>query len=124
MYEAGAKGYFDMLSLHCYDDPDDHGTWNLWDQAFTIGPTIRSIMDANGDQAIPIASTESGGPTTKYGEPGQATIVDHDFDHLYAGQIRMLLVYTMLDDDVPGFGLLRDDRTKRPAWYAFQRRTP
>jgi hypothetical protein len=123
MYEAGAKGYFDMLSLHLYDDADDHGSWNLWDQAFTMSPSIRSIMDANGDEAIPIASTESGGPTTKYGEAGQATIVDHDFDHLYAGQLRMLLVYTMLNDDVPGFGLLRDDRTRRPAWFAFQSRT-
>jgi cellulase (glycosyl hydrolase family 5) len=122
MYAAGAKGYFDMLSLHFYDDPDDHGTWNLWDQAFSMSTSIRSIMDANGDQAIPIASTESGGPTTKYGEAGQATIVDHDFNHLYSGQIRMLLVYTMLDDDVPGFGMLRDDRTRRPAWYAFQQR--
>jgi hypothetical protein len=79
-------------------------------------------MDANGDQAIPIASTESGGPTTKYGEAGQATIVDHDFDHLYSGQIRMLLVYTMMDDDVPGFGMLRPDRTARPAWSVFKSR--
>lgn len=122
MYKAGARGYFDMLSLHFYDDADDHGAWNLWDQAFTMSTSIRSIMDANGDQAIPIGSTESGGPTTKYGEAGQATIVDHDFNHLYSGEIRMLLVYTMLDDDVPGFGMLRDDRTRRPAWYAFQQR--
>ena len=122
MYEADAKGYFDMLSLHFYDDPDAHGAWNLWDQAFTMSTSIRSIMDANGDQATPIASTESGGPTTKYGEAGQATIVDHDFNHLYSGQIRMLLVYTMLDDDVPGFGLLRPDRTQRPAWSVFQSR--
>jgi len=123
MYAAGARGYFDALSLHLYDDPDDHGPWNLWDQTFTMSPSIRSIMDSNGDQAIPIVSTESGGPTTKYGEDGQATIVDHDFNHLYAGQLRMMLVYTMLNDDVPGFGLLRDDLTRRLAWYAFQRRT-
>ena len=122
MYEAGAKGYFDMLSLHFYDDPDDHGAWNLWDQAFTMSTSIRSIMDANGDQATPVASTESGGPTTKYGEAGQATIVDHDFNHLDSGQIRMLLVYTMLDDDVPGFGMLRPDRTARPAWSVFKSR--
>ena len=120
MYQAGAKGYFDALSLHLYDDPDDHGSWNLWDQAFTMSTTVRSIMDANGDQSIPIVSTESGGPATKYGEAGQATIVAHDFNHLYAGQIRMLLVYNMLNDDVPGFGLLRDDRSRRPAWSTFQ----
>jgi Bacterial Ig domain len=122
MYAAGAKGYFDMLSLHLYDDPDNHGSWNLWDQAFTMSPSIRSIMDSNGDQSVPIISTESGGPTTKYGETGQATIVDHDFNHLYSGQLKMMLVYTMLNDDVSGFGLLRDDRSRRPAWYTFQQR--
>jgi hypothetical protein len=122
MYASGAHGYFDALSLHLYDDPDDHGTWNLWDQTFTMSPSIRSIMDANGDQAIPIFSTESGGPTTKYGEEGQATILDHAFDHLYSGQIRMLLAYTMMNDDVPGFGLLRDNGSKRPSWYVFQSR--
>jgi hypothetical protein len=119
MYAAGAKGYFDMLSLHLYDDPDQHGSWNLWDQAFTMSPSIRSIMDSNGDQAVPIISTESGGPVSTYGEGGQATIVDHDFNHLYAGQLGMLFVYTMLNDDVSGFGLLRDDRTRRPAWSTF-----
>jgi hypothetical protein len=123
MYAAGAAGYFDLLSLHLYDDPDDHGSWNLWDQAFTTSPSIRSIMDANGDRSVPIVATEAGGPTTKYGENGQAVIVDHAFDHLYAGQLRMLIVYTMLDDDVPGFGLIRSDRSRRPAWYVLQRRT-
>jgi Bacterial Ig domain len=122
MYAAGAKGYFDMLSLHLYDDPDTHGSWNLWDQAFTMSPSIRSIMDSNGNQSIPIVSTETGGPASKYGEDGQATIVDHDFNHLYSGQLRMMLVYTMLNDDVSGFGLLRDDRSRRPAWYTFQKR--
>ncbi len=122
MYAAGAKGHFDALSLHLYDDPDDHGTWNLWDQTFTMSPSVRSIMDSNGDKSIPIMSTESGGPATKYGETGQASIVDHDFNHLYSGQLRMLLVYTMLNDDVSGFGMLRDDRTRRPAWSTFQSR--
>src|SRR5207249_9808232 len=65
MYAAGANGYFDMLSLHLYDDPDNHGSWNLWDQAFTMTPSVRSIMNANGDSSVPIVATESGGPTTK-----------------------------------------------------------
>ncbi len=122
MYAAGAKGYFDMLSLHLYDDPDAHGSWNLWDQAFTMSPSVRSIMDSNGDQSIPIISTESGAPVTKYGESGQAQIIGDGFNHLYAGQIGMYLVYTMENDDVSGFGLLRDDGSRRPAWYTFQQR--
>jgi hypothetical protein len=123
MYAAGAKGYFDMLSLHLYDDPDTHGSWNLWDMAFTMTNNIRSIMNANGDSSVPIISTETGGPTTKYGDAGQATIIDHDFNHLYSGQIAMCLFYTLFDDDVPGFGLLRNDLSRKPAWFTVQNRT-
>jgi hypothetical protein len=28
----------------------------------------------------------------------------------------------MMDDDVPGFGLLRPDRTERPTWAVYQSR--
>jgi len=28
----------------------------------------------------------------------------------------------MMDDDVPGFGLLRPDRSQRPAWAAYKQR--
>ena len=34
-------------------------------------------------------------------------------------KLAFTLIYNVLDDDVTGFGLLRLDRTKRPAWDAF-----
>jgi len=57
MYNAGAKGHFDILSLHLYDDPFASGSWNIWNMAFHMTPSVRSVMDAHGDSNIPIAST-------------------------------------------------------------------
>ena len=125
MYNAGAKGHFDILSLHLYDDPVAAGSWNIWNMAFHMSPSVRSVMDAHGDSSIPIASTETGAPTTKYGEDGQATIINHDFDALSDPRLAFILVYSMLDDVVtaqPGFGLLRPDLTRRPAWNVYQDR--
>ena len=125
MYNAGAKGHFDILSMHLYDDPLAAGSWNIWNMAFHMTPSVRSVMDAHGDSAIPIASTETGGPTTSYGETGQATIINHDFDALNDPRLAFVLVYSMMDDVVtsqPGFGLLRPDRSHRPAWSTFKQR--
>jgi hypothetical protein len=125
MYNAGAKGHFDILSLHLYDDPFAVGVWNIWNMAFRMTPSVRSVMDAHGDTAIPIASTETGGPTTSYGEEGQASIIGHDFDALSDPRLAFICVYSMLDDVVtsqPGFGLLRPDRSQRPAWVVYKQR--
>jgi hypothetical protein len=122
MYNAGAKGHFDILSLHLYDDPLASGSWNIWNMAFHMTPSVRSVMDAHGDSGIPIASTETGGPTTTYGEAGQANIINHDFDALSDPRLAFVCVYSMMDDDVPGFGLLRPDRSPRPAWSTYKQR--
>jgi hypothetical protein len=125
MYAAGIKGYFDMLSLHLYDDPNERGSWNIWDMAFYDTPSVRSVMDSNGDSAKPIASTETGGPVWKYGNDGQNTIIMHDFDALNNPNtpLSFMLVYSMTDDDVAGYGLLNPDLSKRPSWYTYQQRT-
>lgn len=127
-----AKGYFDILSLHLYDDPKARGSWNIWDMTFpTIlgvntyykGNTVREILDSNGLAAMPIISTESGGPVDKYAESGQNTIVNNGFDIVQSGQLSSLLVYSMKNDDVVGFGLLRDDNSERPAFTTFMNRS-
>lgn len=123
MYAAGAKDNFDMLSLHLYGDPDTRApSWNIWDWAFYTNPNVRSVMNTYGDSVKPIISTESGGSATKTGdsEQTQSTKIGRGFNHLASGQIGMYLVYSMIDDEVPGFGLLRPDRTPRLAWYTYQ----
>jgi hypothetical protein len=123
MYNAGAKNHFDILSLHLYDDPYATGTWNIWNMTFHTTPSVRSIMDAHGDQNIPIGATEAGGPTNKYGETGQATIINHDFDALQNDpRLAFICIYSMMDDEVPGFGLLNPNRTKRQAWNVYASR--
>jgi hypothetical protein len=123
MYDAGAKGHFNILSLHLYEDPFATGDWNEWNMAFHMNPSVRSVMDAHGDQAIPIGATEAGGPVDKHGEDGQAVIVGHDFDALAADpRLAFVCVYAMMDDATPGFGLLRPDRSRRPAWTVYQSR--
>jgi Cellulase (glycosyl hydrolase family 5) len=123
MYNAGAKGHFDIVSLHLYDDAFAAGTWNIWNMAFHMSPSVRSVMDDHGDQSIPIGATEAGGPVNKYGETGQASIVSHDFDALANdSRLAFICVYSMMDDEVPGFGLLNANRTKRQAWNVYASR--
>ncbi len=82
-------------------------------------------MNAHGDSAKPIVSTESGGPTPKYSLTKQATIVTNALnsaDGIGTGyrKTRFMLIYNMLDDDVAGFGMLDSSRLPRPSFYAFQ----
>jgi hypothetical protein len=123
-----AKGTFQMLSMHLYDDPKSRGAWNTWDMAFPRlfgadsvykGNTCREILDANGLNNIPIISTESGGPVYKYSETGQNTIIANDFAALKSNLLPSLAVFSMKNDTVPGFGLLRDDNSERPAYTTF-----
>ena len=123
MYQLGAKPYFDAANVHAYDDPNQHGSWSMWDMTWGSGgrgyydsKNVRSVMNANGDSAKPIVSTESGGPVPKYSEAQQAQIVTNA---LKDGRFAFVCVYNMMDDEVPGFGLLRSDRSKRPSWDAY-----
>lgn len=124
MYVAGVKGYFDMFSLHLYDDPNERGSWNIWDMTFYETPSVRSVMNENGDSSKPIVSSETGGPVWKYGNDGQNTIIAHDFDALSNPNtpLAFMLVYSMMDDDVVGYGMLNPNLTQRPSWLTYQQR--
>jgi hypothetical protein len=126
-----AKGSFDIVSLHLYGDPRTATASNIWDMAFPAlfgkrsyykGDTVREILDTDGLSSIPIISTESGGPVYTYGERGQNTIMSDDFDALNSHLLSSLIVYTMENNEVRGFGLLRDNDTERPAFQTFMRR--
>jgi hypothetical protein len=131
-YALGAGPLFDMMNVHLYDDAAAHGSWSIWDMTFGSGGAgfydtrnVRSVMNAHGDSAKPIVSTEAGGPTPKYSLAQQATIVTnalHAADGVGTGYRRTLftLIYNMLDDDVAGFGMLDPSFNRRPSFYAFQ----
>lgn len=134
LYAIGGRPYFDMMNVHLYDDSAEHGSWSIWDMTFGSGGAgfydarnVRSIMNAHGDAAKPIVSTESGGPVPKYSREKQATIVANALksaDGVGTGNRKTLfvLIYNLLDDDVPGFGMLDSARVPRPSFYAFQAR--
>ena len=95
--------------------------WSMWDWAFGnpgLPDSIRALMNRNGDQAKPIIVSEYDlGPVPKYTESAEATLIAHA---LTDPRPAMIAAYTMLDDDVVGYGMLRPDRTRRPAWSAYQ----
>jgi hypothetical protein len=134
LYAIGGRPYFDAMNVHLYDDSAEHGSWSIWDMTYGSGGAgfydarnVRSVMNANGDANKPIVSTESGGPVPKYSREKQATIVADALksaDGIGTGNRKTLfvLIYNMLDDDVPGFGMLDSARAPRPSFYAFQAR--
>lgn len=109
MYNAGAKGVFDMIGFHPYScplQPDDPATYNGWQIMET---DIRAVMAANGDGNKPILCTEYGFPTggtsngsqTTEALTGQAIIRAM---HLAKGMnIRAIAYYTSIDKQASQF---------------------
>jgi hypothetical protein len=132
LYAAGGGPFFDMANVHPYNDPADHyvtsgrtcqdGGGNPWDQTWGYSGTcasgyMRAVMNSNGDSAKPIAATEAGETITKTTEAGQATIVQHA---LQDTRPNMVIIYSNDDLEVPGFGIHRADKSRRPAFASMQ----
>jgi hypothetical protein len=133
LYAAGAKGSFDSLALHIYNDSPD--------SAVGLVEQVRGIMNANGDGAVPIWVTEwgwaSSGAPGRYTTDlaGQAADVDALMGELVARHeelnVRGLVEYMWHDgspqsDTGDGWanhlGLVFQDYTHKPAWDAFRHR--
>ena len=118
-------GKYDAFSWHPYNDPQDHGDWSAWDMAFgnsghwSGNNNIVGLMKANGG-VKPFWATECGdtviGPNAK-SLTYQANAVSHAITD---PRVQLSTVFTMMDDDVPGFGLLDGNKNQRPAWSAFK----
>jgi len=128
MYAAGAHGSMDAVGIHPYSfpyAPMDAGTWNTFYEL----PAIYAIMEANGDGAKKIWSTEFGWPTTYPSDPSnavseatQATYLTEAYQQLeqwsFAGPA---FWYDWSDgqDSTGDFGLVNADFTAKPALAAF-----
>ena len=137
MYAAGAKGYFDALAVHPYQDPPTAAPDAACEQRvyrFTCLTLIRDQMVSNGDSAKPIWLTEFGWTTAQTGDrPGvdeatQAVYMTQAISLLrtYAPYVTNAFWYTLRDrdDSTPyenAFGLLHVDGTEKPAFAALQR---
>ena len=98
MYNAGAKGHFDILSLHLYDDPFAVGQLEHLEHGVPLFP-VGAVGDGRArrqrdsdrvdrDQAARPRSTA---------KPGKPTIVGHDFDALNSDP-RIAFILRILDD--------------------------
>ncbi len=130
-----AKGNFDHLAPHLYEDANVRGAWNNWDRCFhpeTMSPTltVRQVLDNNGLQNTPISSGESGGHVaTVADEATQNTYVQHAYADFAARRARgekvgFITIFCMRNDEnAAGWGLCRTDHTRRPAWFSAQAAT-
>ncbi|MFZ0229145.1 MAG: cellulase family glycosylhydrolase [Mycobacterium sp.] len=127
MYADGAKGSFDALGFlaYCFPAlPDTYEPWSAWSQMAQTSPSIRSIMDSNGDAGKSIWITEFGAPTNGpggVGDEAQAAAVTQAIADVRAAKwIGALYLYTWQDqgNNQDWYGLVTAGGAKKPAYAA------
>ncbi len=124
MYSADAKGYFDYLGMHPYNQP------NAPD--FRVLDGMLGHMSNHGDNKQ-IIITEVGWPTysgsSGVSEANQATYIGQVYQMIMHGNyqyIPIACIYDFLDDGTDPnnaedhFGLLRTDYSQKPAYSTMQ----
>lgn len=126
LYEAGAKGYFDALSVHPYSGRQPPDACSLPSTSFRCGvEQIRRVMLRHGDTR-PIWLTELGQSVSAEVDPAkQASYVTQAFSLIRRWHyVRGALWYELYDDptghDGEHFGLFEGSLCPRPAASAFR----
>jgi hypothetical protein len=135
VYANGGKGSFDAVAHHPYAwpaYPGDAKTWSAWYQMYGTTPSLRSVMQANGDSAKKIWATEFGAPTSGpagsfVDEATQAQMLTKAYtlwsSYSWSGP---LLWYagrdqgTTTDTRENFFGMLRYDFSPKPSYTSFE----
>ncbi len=127
VYRHGAQGHFDAVAVHPYAfpyPPDRAADYNT----FLKVPRLHDLMAAHGDGAKPIWGTEVGAPSRGprgIGEDRQADWLTRYYRTWNAWSFTGPLLWYELHDfgagrsDIEAFGLLRHDRSPKPAWRAW-----
>ena len=127
MYADGGGGSFDALGYHAYSYPALAGTeesWSGWSQMDQTSPSIRSVMEANGDGGKQIWITEVGAPSAGPDGVGTAAQAEEITQVVQAAKstpwIGETFFYTYQDSAINPdyFGLLNADGSQKPAWGA------
>lgn len=140
MYANGAKGNFDALSIHPYNEwrnPLD--AWQLeWRKyTFLTGvPWMREILDAQGDTAKKIWFTEMGWPACLPGGTSTWCVTQAQQAQYIADAFRIIrdrwdyveaaVVYNLRNkssvetDRESSYGLVSRDFVPKPSYYAFR----
>ena len=103
--------------------------WSAWTQLSATTPSIRSVMDANGDSAKQVWLTEVGWPTdtsSMSGVDGPDAQTDAIQEILTFAQtndwVGPIYWYTYQDNTSGPFGLVTSSGTPKPAYYALRGR--
>jgi hypothetical protein len=128
IYADGAGGHFDAVGYHPYSYPalpDSGEPWSAWTQLSATTPSIRSVMDANGDSGMQVWLSEVGWPTdtsAMSGVDGLDAQTDEIQEILTFAQanawVGPIYWYTYQDDSSGPFGLVSSSGTPKPAYYA------
>jgi len=140
LYDLGIEGYFDAFSIHPYSEdrsPLDPGSERYRHLSFVRGiPAVRDVMTRHGDTR-PLWLTEFGWNTSSVRgsdawrngveETTQADYLSQALE-LLQGQpdVDVAVVYELQDvgtdrgAPLDNFGLLRHDRSPKPAFDAFR----
>ncbi len=101
-YAAGAHGFFDAVSTHPYSRPAMPGEaqdWSGWYKMYGTSPSLRSIMEANGDGGKSLWGTEFGVESTYAGKRYQIDYIRQGYTlwktYPWAG---VLFTYTLRDE--------------------------
>jgi hypothetical protein len=148
LYNNGAKGSFDAVSVHTDTACLDRGPDFFYREGGQIGQysflgyqTVHGVMAAHGDGDTPIWMTELGwSSTTKtcsrgawagkkpagVGEADQATYLKQAYHCLTFDPYVQVAMWFNLQDisatdgELNRYGLLRADHSQKPAWGAFR----
>jgi hypothetical protein len=137
-YDAGAKGFFDVMALHPYPSTDTDPNLTQWQTTYA---KAHELMTQRGDGDKQIWLTEFGINTSNatrasgawqagVSEQAQATMLTHAFQLLDSAPYIGAVIYYDLRNDYWGndnpavcddnFGLLKTDFSPKPAYYAFR----
>jgi hypothetical protein len=134
VYAAGGRNYFDAWSHHPYDfnlAPGSAHPDSAWWQMYGSSPSIRSVMEANGDAGKKVWGTEYGLPSSGYGSLTEAIQADRlrtAFTlwrgYAWAGPIFNYMVRDALSPGNAGYwyymGVTRNDWSRKPSFAVMQ----
>jgi len=135
LYNAGAKGYFDILGVHAYTQGKSPFAVDALTPSRTFGglAVMKSTMERNGEPAKRIWVTEVGWQTssaTDHVSPERQAQYTYDaYKRLFRDfpYVDALFIYTIRDTgasaSIPrdNYGLLEHDYRSKPAYAAFRR---
>lgn len=125
LYAAGARGYFDALSLHPYttagigpSDPDS--AHNGYFSYLLTAPQMEQEMAKYGDPNKPIWITEMGWPTSDVGDSTRALYMRQAVDLVRSWPyVRSVCPYVLDQIDDPSYGLVSSTGASTSSWLGY-----